>query len=1049
MSKSLPLKKDPGIGTTLGILLLLLWCCTPAWSQEQIVKGQVKDEAGTGMPGVNVFLKGTSSGTTTDTDGRYTISVPSTADRVLVFSFIGYQTQEAPIGSRSTLDVQMAVDVVQLSEVVVVGYGTLEKREVTASISQLGGDALKKIASSNALEGMKGQLAGVDIQQYDGKPGSSPNIQIRGRRSLNASNDPLFVVDGIPIGSGTSSTDGITYTTSGSNPLNDFNPADIESVEVLKDAAATAIYGSRGANGVVLITTKRGKAGKATVSYSGYAGVTTPFKTIDMMDGQQFADFKREANRLDKPGGAVGRASWGDTGSVYSPEGGPTGTFRDPTEFANATNPAGVQGVDWQKMIFQNGSQTDHNVTVNGGNDATQFNLGLGYFRQGGTIEGLDFTKYSIRVNVDQKLSKRFKVGMSNSINHTVNNDNTGSALSEAIPQSPLGNPYNADGTINFQPISDGIRSNPLSELVDGKRLDQTKTDRIFSSAYLEVGILEGLKFKLLAGVDLKYDTRGTFEGQFTNNVKNGAPRATYTNQSNTGYTVENLLTYNKSFGDHSLMLTGLYSFQENNYEIHYASVQGLPYESQKWYNLGTAGTISALRSRFLPWALMSGMGRINYSYRGKYLFQASIRTDGSSRLAEGHKWTSFPGLSAGWRLKDEGFLSAVDLVSDLKLRGSYGVVGNTSIDPYKTQGVLAKTVYSWNKTGNGNGFGLSEIPSPGLGWEKMATVDLGLDFGLFNGKLSGTFDAYVTNTTGLLLKRNVPLSTGYSFAFSNVGATRTKGFEITLHSNILTLANGFTWDADFNAAHYKEEIVDLAQRDAEGNLVSDTGNKWFIGQPLKVFYDYEKIGIWQANEKTEAASYGAYPGEIKVKDQEVTDSNGDGKPDAIGPNDRVILGNDIPSVYGGLNNKFAFKGVDFSFFLYYRLGYTLDSQFSADVASMQGRYNNVDVDYWTINNPTNSYPRPNFAQESPTYGTTLRYFQGGFVKLRTVSLGYNLPKSLTSAMKITSLRIYFTAQNVFAWSKYKLMDPESADSINVGDVPSNKLFMGGINLTF
>jgi TonB-linked SusC/RagA family outer membrane protein len=1040
------LKKTPRI-MSIGFLIAV-FCTDTLWAsgkadflQDRTVTGTVTSaDDGQAFPGVNIIVKGSTVGTVSDVNGKFSISVPS-AESVLVFSAIGYSTTEVAVGSQSTISIALNVDITQLSEVVVVGYGTQEKREITASISSLGSEAISKIATTNTLEGMKGQLSGVDVQQYNGKPGSSPSILIRGHRSLTASNDPLFVVDGIPIGTGTNTDDGLTFTTSGSNPLNDFNPADIASVEVLKDAAATAIYGSRGSNGVVLITTKRGKSGKTNVTYSGYYGVTKPFKTIDMMNGEQFAAFKREANRLDKVGGAVGRKAWGDTGSVFSPDGGATGTFRDPTELANATDPNGVKGVDWLDLIFKNGSQVDHNVSVNGGNDKTQYNMSIGYFKQGGTIEGLDFTKYSARVNVDHQLSKRIKVGMSNSFNHSINNDNTGSALGEAVSQSPLGNPYNADGTPNFQPIGDGIRSNPLSELVDGKRLDQTVVDRVFSSAYAEVGIIEGLKYKLLGGIDLRYTTRGTFEGQFTNNVKNGSPRATYQNQENANYTVENLLTYNKTIGDHTFGLTGLYSIQSNSYQNHYASVQNLPYESQKWYNLGTAGTISALRSRLEEWSLMSFMGRVNYQYKGKYLLQASLRSDGSSRLAKSARWTSFPGVSVGWRLKDEGFMSGVNVVSDLKLRGSYGVVGNTAINPYVYNGTLARTQYSFDNTINASGFALDQIPNASLGWEKTKTLDFGVDFGFFNGRLSGSLDYYSSDISALLLKRNLPQSTGYPTAFQNIGSTQNRGFDFNIHANVLRLTNGLTWDIDFNASHYTEKILDVAQYDENGNPTNDTGNKWFIGQPLNAYFDYQKIGIWQANEVTQAAAYGFYPGEIKINDVD-----GDG---VISPKDRVILGNNIPSLYGGFNNSFSFKGVDLSFFFYYRLKYTIDSQFSNDNASMQGRYNNLNVDYWTIDNPTNAYPRPNFAQESATYGSTLRYYDGGFVKLRTVSIGYNLPKNIISMLHITNFRVYLTGQNLYAWSKYKLADPESADSISSGDVPSNKLFMGGVNITF
>jgi TonB-linked SusC/RagA family outer membrane protein len=581
-----------------------------------------------------------------------------------------------------------------------------------------------------------------------------------------------------------------------------------------------------------------------------------------------------------------------------------------------------------------------------------------------------------------------------------------------------------------------------LSELVPGKRIDEEKVDRIFTSAYLEAEIIDGLKYKFLIGADLRYNTRGIFEGRFTNPRKNGDPAAIYLNEGNVGYTMENLLTYNKLIGGkHNIGLTFLQSTQENTYQGHITAVSGLPYETQKWYNLATASTINAVRSRFEHYSLASFMGRINYTFNGKYMIQATMRADGSSRLAPGRKWTNFPGISAGWRIVDEPFMSGVKFLSELKLRASYGVVGNTSIDPYQTQGRLSKSVYSWDEA-NAAGFSLSEIPNPDLGWEKSATVDVGIDFGLFNGRLSGTFDVYETNTTDLLLRRALPASSGYDLILSNIGATRTKGFELTLNGNIVDSPGGFKWDADFNVAHYKEEIVDLAQRDADGNKTDDVGNSWFIGEPIRVFYDYQKTGIWQTSEKDQAAAFmNAFPGEIKL-----ADANGDG---TFSPADRVILGSDIPSVYGGLNNRFTYKGFDFSFFLYYRLGFTLDSRFHSDQATMQARYNNLDVDYWTIDNPSNEYPRPNKNQESPSFVSTLRYRDGGFVKLRTIQLGYNFPGTITEKLGLSNLRIYVSAQNPKTWSDYKVFDPESVNQIDAGDVPSTKLFMGGINLTF
>jgi TonB-linked SusC/RagA family outer membrane protein len=1017
----------------------------PSIFQSTRITGKVTDDAGVGMPGVNVIVKGTSNGTTTDAEGMYSLSISAgEASGILVYSFIGYTVQEQPINNRTTIDVLMASDIQQLSEVVVVGYGVQEKRDVTASISSINAESLSKIANPNTLEGMKGQIAGVDVLQSNGRPGANPTITIRGRRSINASNDPLFVIDGVPMTSGTNTlTDsenagrtpalpGGTAITSGSNPLNDFNPSDIQSIEVLKDAAATAIYGSRGANGVVLITTKRGRSGKTSVSYNGYYGVTQPFSRFPMMNGAEFADLKREAYRLDGAG-RISRGAWNGT---ISPDAIVFGS--QPVELASVEQ---GRSTDWQDLVFKNGSQANHQISVNGGNDKTQYLMSAGYFKQDGTIEGMDFTKLTARLNLDHQISKRFKAGMSNQFTHSVQNNGSASVMSEAVNQSPLGMPYDDQGNIIFLPISDAIRSNPLSELVPNKRLDEETVDRVFTSAYLEAGIIEGLKYKLLAGVDLRYNTRGIFEGRFTNNRKNGDPAAQYQTQSNQGYTIENLLTYNKEIGKHNLGLTFLQSIQENGYRNQYTSVTGLPYETQKWYNLNTAATINAIRSRYEHWALASVMGRINYTFNDKYMFQATLRSDGSSRLAPGKKWTNFPGLSAGWRIKDEGFMAGVNVISDLKLRASYGVVGNTAIDPYKTQGVLARSVYSWDEA-NAAGFALSELPNPDLGWEKSATIDIGLDFGLFDGRLSGTFDVYQTNTTDLLLKRNLPPGSGYDFIFQNVGATRTYGYELTLNANILTLSNGLKWDADFNVAHYKEEIVDLALGTLNGKKVNDTGNSWFIGEPVRVFFDYKKIGIWQADEADLATTMmNAFPGEIKLQD---TDNSG-----TVTPDDRVVLGNDIPTAYGGLNNRFFFKGIDFSFFLYYRLGFMLDSRFHGDQATMQSRYNNLKVDYWTIDNPSNDYPRPNFNQENPVNVSTLRYKDGGFVKLRTITLGYTLPQGISGKLGLNTLRVYFSAQNPKVWSSYKVFDPESVDRIDASDVPSNKLFIGGLNLTF
>jgi TonB-linked SusC/RagA family outer membrane protein len=1008
----------------IGLVFLFYCVClgnahATADFQQQTVKGRITSDDGQAFPGVNIAIKGTTRGTLTDRDGNYSLDIPS-PESVLIFSAIGYKSVEVVVGAQTDITFALEPDVTSLAEVVVVGYGVQEKRDVTSSISQVSGEAISKIPTASPMDAMKGQIAGVDILQNGGRPGEAPSITIRGRRSLTASNDPLFVVDGIPMTAGISS-------------ISDFNSEDIASVEVLKDAASQAVYGSRGSNGVILITTKRGDPKKTTVSFSTSYGVSEPFKLIPMMNGAEFAQLKREANRLDAAGKS-GRSAWGDTGSTIPAD---AAVFNDAVELNSVNNGLST---DWQDLIYQNGSQLNNQLSISGGTEKSNVRLAFSNFKEKGLIEGTDFSRITGRINADHKIGTRFTVGVSSIFSKAKTNWGSGSVISEAVNQSPLGLPYDANGKIIFLPISDGIRSNPLSELVPGKRIDERKTNRVFSSVFADAKIIEGLTYKFLLGVDFQDFKRGIFEGQFTNTRKNGTPSASLEKQENFGYTMENLLTYTKSIGEHNLGATFLQSAAEQDFTFNSLAAANLPFETAQWHNLGV-GTVTGYGSQFAKYTLLSYMGRVNYSYRGKYLFQASMRWDGSSRLAEGHKWNSFPGISAGWRIKDEPFMEDLRIVSDLKLRASYGKVGNTAVRPYGTQDILAPTQYDWNDT-DARGFRMNQLASPELSWEQAESFDVGLDFAFLNGRISGYLDYYQTSTgVSLLLNRALPPTSGYASILQNIGGTKTKGFEVTINAAILDMSNSLKWNAEFNLGSLTEEIVDLAQRGPDGEKIDDIGNGWFIGEPVRVFYDYKKLGIWQADEKDAAAVYGQFPGEIKVQD---TDGN-----NLINGSDRVVIGNDVPKAYGGLNNKLEFKGFDFSFFFYYRLGFMINSQFSNDQATMQGRYNNIKVDYWTIDNPTNEYPRPNKNQESITYGSSLRYMDGGFVKLRNVTLGYNLPATIISKLKMTKLRVYFTAQNPVVWSNYKLFDPERAGNVTSGEMPSNRLFLGGVNVTF
>jgi len=964
----------------------------------------------TPLPGVSIIVKGTTTGTTTDLDGNFRMD--ASPQDILVFSYIGYITQEMEVGSRTTFNITLAEDLEQLEEVIVVGYGTQEKRDVTAAINSVGSREISELPVASAAQAMQGRMPGVDVTPQGGRPGAAPSIRIRGRRSINASNEPLFVVDGIPLADG----------------INSINQNDIQSIEVLKDAAATAIYGSRGANGVILITTKRGKAGKTQITYDGYYGVTNITKKVDMMNGSQFAAMKRESRR----GLPEGAASW--DGTIPSDD----VVFEDPTELESI---ALGRSTNYQDLIFSQGSQTNHQLSISGGSEKTTFNISLGYFQENGIIETQDYTRYTTRINLDHKITDRIRIGTSTLLTREVQNFGTNNVIGEAIQNNPLGNPYNPDGSLKFLPIVDGIRTNPLNELVENAILDERAFNRIFSSIYATVDIVDGLTYRMNFGPDIRTRRRGLFEASLTNRRRGADPRARTENRETFAYTLENILNYDKSFGDHTIGATFLQSIQTEREEEASVQVVGLPYESQLFYNLGSTGDIENYDSYLEEWQLASFMGRLNYSFKNKYLLQLTVRTDGSSRLADGNKWSTFPGISAGWRIIDEPFMDNVGFFDELKLRASWGIVGNTSIDPYQTAGRLAQSQYVFGNT-PALGFRLNEIPNPALGWERTSQVNAGVDFGILNGRISGTIDYYVANTTDLLLEQQLPFTSGYENVLQNIGQTRTRGIELVLSTVNFDSPSGFRWTTDINWGRNQEEIVELFN-----GAVDDVGSGWFIGEPLRVFYDYQKIGIWQANEASAAADFdNSNPGEIKV-----ADLDGDG---VAGPGDRTIIGTDVPSWTGGMTNRFEYKGFDLSFFFFARWGHTIQSRFHDSANSLFARYNNLNVDYWTPDNPTNSNPRPNLNQERPRYVSTLRYFDGSFIKLRNINFGYNLPQTITDKLKVGSLRVYGSVQNPWFYSRFDAFDPEVEyndrdPQIGVNDVPLSAVYLMGLNIKF
>jgi len=978
------------------------------------VSGVVTDgETGTPLPGVNVLIQGTTTGVSTDFDGNFQISAAD--GQVLEFSYLGFETQAVTV-SGDQLNVALQPSTNFLDEIVVTGYGTQSRREVTASIATVNAENIEKIATGSGVDAIKGQVAGVDITSGGGRPGQNPVVRVRGRRSISASNDPLYVIDGIPQ---TSST--------GDGAIFDINPQDIKSMEILKDAAATAIYGSRGANGVILITTKRGRTGKTQINYSGYYGVTSVTNMPDMMNGEEFANMRREAFRQKNGAFAYDGTIPGD----------------DVVFDGDATVIQSVQSgrsFDYLDAVLNQGFQNSHQISANGGSESTQYNVSLGYFKEDGIIDLMDFERITGRINLDHRINDTFKFGISMLLSNSENNWGSSAVVGESLSNNPLGQPYNDDGSVRFLPTNDGIRTNPLSELVPGAYVDERLSTRLFAPVYLQISLMDGMQFTTTFGPDMRFRRRGEFRGRETNDNRGGPADAEVEHKREFGFTLENLLTYNRELGPGNLKVTLLQSVQEYTTEFAKAEVLNLPYDSQLFYNIGTAEVKGNLSSGIQEWQLQSYMGRLNYDIDGKYLFQASLRADGSSRLAAGNKWAYFPGVSAGWRMLED---IAPDNATfdELKLRVSYGEVGNTAISPYQTQGALARTTYAWDET-PAFGYRLNDIPNPDLGWEISKTLDFGFDYSLLDGRISGAFDYYVTNTTDLLLARNLPYTSGYTSVFQNVGATKTNGVEFNVNAALVETDN-FAWDVNFNISGYNEQIVELALKDANGNPLDDAGNNWFIGQPIRVFFDYTKAGIWQTSEAAQAASVqGTTPGNIKL-----ADLDGDGK---ITPNDRSILGTDVPDYFGGITNTFTFGNFDLSAFLYFRQGHMIQSNFHLGNNTLQSRYNNLDVDYWTPNNPTNAYPRPQLNQERPENGSTLTYFNGSYVKLRNVTLGYNFDNDVASRMGLSSLRAYVQGQNLWFSSEYDTFDPEIGEtSIGGGTTPSSKLVAFGIRAGF
>ncbi|WP_158607358.1 TonB-dependent receptor [Rhodohalobacter sp. SW132] len=973
----------------------------------QTITGTVTDaRTGEPIPGANIYIQQLQTGSATNLDGNFEIQINEPGDYTLIATYVGYERYETVFSISGdetlTLDIELSQVGVLGDDLVVVGYGVQRRSDMTGSVSSISASRINETSITSLESGMQGRSAGVYVTQGGNKPNSGASIRIRGNRSITAGNDPLFVVDGVPISGG----------------IADINPRDIESIEVLKDASATAIYGARGSNGVIIVTTQRGYDGDISVTYDGSVGFSEKTRRVNMMNGEEWAELRREAFR------AAGNPT-------------PDNELFHSTELEQLQNGTWT---DYQDMITRRGVRQQHQLGIAGGSENARYYVSFGGLDHSGILEPEHFQRYNTRLNIDLDITDRIRIGTSTLGVYSIQEGGTRNFYNEAIQNTPLTQPYDENGELRLEPKPDAQRTNPLLETLPETYDDEITTQRILSNIYLEYLPTENLNFRVNFSPDLRTVKNDQFQA-VRSRARQGGPAAAQVSSFDTfEYTWENIVNYQQTLGQsHSIGLTGLFSLQEFQREDSGVQVRGVPLTDMRYHNLGASEEILGASSDFQKWSLISYMARANYNYDSRYLLTLTGRIDGSSRFGVENQYGFFPSVALAWNVSNESFFSPTTLLNDLRVRLSWGKAGQTGINPYRTQGLASRTAFNFGGT-PAFGFKPNQIRNDELKWETTTSLNLGVQWEMFDSRVVAEVDAYRQNTEDLLLERAIPTTSGFNSVLENVGATQNTGFEASLTTINVASGDfgGFQWTTNFNFAYNKEEIVELF-----GGAEDDVGNQWFIGHPINVYYNYEKIGIWQQNEASEAAGYGQRPGEIKVRD--VTGSG------SITGDDRVILGQEQPKWQGGLGNQFSYRNFDLSVFLVGRFGNMINSGIHTGGSSpMTGRYNNLRVDYWTPDNPTNEAPQPRADLETPIWETTRAYFSGDFVRVRNIGLAYNLPANIAqSVLGLQSLRFTVNAENPYIFAPYVRnhggVDPETSTGSNT---PSQWTLQFGINLT-
>ncbi|MDP4261717.1 MAG: TonB-dependent receptor [Bacteroidota bacterium] len=988
--------------TFLFILLMPLFYAG-AQSSRQITGKVLDKETGLGLPDVSVIERGTNNGTRTDAAGGFSLKVSATGKVDLEVSLVSYGTQLITADPSAQVTIVMDKLGKSLDEVIVIGYGTVKKRDLTGSVVAIKGDEVKKIPAGNIIESVQGKVAGVDIVRTSGGAGANVSVTVRGTRSIIAGNSPLYIVDGIQYSS-----------------FQDINPNDIESVEFLKDASSTAIYGSRGANGVIIITTKKGNNGKPKISASTYYGVTEVAGYPKPMTGPEYADLKRQAYRT-------------------------IGTWKSPADdsvaFTSAADRAAVNnGVStyWPGLLLNKGSQQDYAVSVAGGSDKTRVFFSFDYYKEKGLLNNDYSGRYTLRLNVDQTIANSLKAGLQTQLTYYDQNLRSDNILTVANKVIPFFTPYAADGSLVKFP-GNGNQVNPLLEEQPGAYFNKFKITRILSTAYIEWKPFKGFSARSNLGISNSDSRNGGFQG--ANTISRALSTGSLSSVANTNVfdiNWENIINWQKRFNDHNVELTAVTSYISEKNENYAASGTGQLIASQEFYALQNNPANVTISSGYSANNLISGAFRINYNYKAKYLLTLTGRADGASVLSAVNHWAFFPSAAGAWRIIDEGFMSKQHLFTDLKLRVSYGVAGNSAVGPYQTQSGLILIPFSWNDQST-LAYGLApQTGNPDLKWELTGTINTGLDFSILKNRITGSIDYYDSKTKDLLLLRQLPATSGVSNVLQNIGKTRNTGFEISLQTVNIDTKN-LKWKTGFTFTHNKERIVELVGKQ------NDIVNSWFIGYPVNSFYDFDKIGIWQLADSTLAKSFGYKPGDIRVSDISGPGGKPDGKIDAN--NDRIVVGSAVPKYSIGFSNDVTFRNFDLNIYVYARVGQMFVSSY-ANKFEPNAIENGAKVDYWTPENPTNDYPRPNanISRAALPFATTLGYKDGSFVKIRNITLGYTLPQGLQNKLRMSKLRVYVSLKNYFTFAKVKDYDPEGAGSF---ERPLTKLIVAGLAFDF